>query len=163
METSMSNKLITPGELAPYFELDDVDGRRIRLSDFRGGPIVLYFLRGFMWPYCRASLARLRNGYEKFKNRAAEILAVGPNSPETFKQYWLNENIPFIGLPDPEHSVARMYKQEVNLFKLGRMPLNCIVDLNGYIRYAHYGASMQDIPSNNELLHVLDELNTAFK
>ena len=42
------SKLITPGELAPYFELDDVQGRRIRLSDFRGGPIVLYFLRGFM-------------------------------------------------------------------------------------------------------------------
>jgi len=57
--------------------------------------------------------------------------------------------------------VARIYKQEVNLFKLGRMPLNCVVDQKGYIRYAHYGASMQDIPSNNELLHVIDELNTS--
>lgn len=43
------SKLISPGEFAPDFELTDVTGRRIRLSDFRGNKIVvLYFLRGFM-------------------------------------------------------------------------------------------------------------------
>jgi peroxiredoxin len=41
-------KLITPGELAPDFELNDVDGKTIRLSNFRGRPVVLSFLRGFM-------------------------------------------------------------------------------------------------------------------
>ena len=41
-------KLLTPGELAPEFELDDLHGNLVRLSDFRGKPIVLYFLRGFM-------------------------------------------------------------------------------------------------------------------
>jgi peroxiredoxin len=106
-------------------------------------------------------LARLRDEYERFKSHGAEIIAIGPNPPATFKQYWRNENIPFIGLPDADHKVAGMYKQEVNLFKLGRMPLNCIVDLKGYIRFAHYGASMQDIPSNVELLHVIDLLNVA--
>jgi len=88
---------------------------------------------------------------------------VGPNDAAAFQRYWKNENIPFIGLPDPDHTVARMYKQEVNLFKWGRMPLNCIVDAKGYIRFAHYGASMQDIPSNDELLHVIDELNASSK
>lgn len=44
----MPSKLITPGELAPDFELKDVQGRPVRLSDFRGKPVVLYFLRGFM-------------------------------------------------------------------------------------------------------------------
>ena len=39
--------LLTPGEPAPDFETDDLNGRRIRLSDFRGQPILLYFLRGF--------------------------------------------------------------------------------------------------------------------
>jgi peroxiredoxin len=41
-------KLITPGELAPDFELRDVRNKLIRLSDFRGQPVVLSFLRGFM-------------------------------------------------------------------------------------------------------------------
>jgi len=42
------NKLITPGELAPDFKLKDVTGKLVRLSDFRGQPVVLAFLRGFM-------------------------------------------------------------------------------------------------------------------
>jgi len=106
-------------------------------------------------------LARLRDGYDQFTSRGVEILAVGPNPPATFKQYWHNERIPFIGLADPEHQVALQYRQEVNLFKLGRMPLSCVVDEKGFIRYAHYGASMSDIPSNEELLQVIDELNRA--
>lgn len=42
------HKLITPGELAPDFELADVTGRRVRLSDLRGKPVLLTFLREFM-------------------------------------------------------------------------------------------------------------------
>jgi peroxiredoxin len=42
------SKLITPGELAPDFELRDVQGNLIRLADFRGRPVLLSFLRGFM-------------------------------------------------------------------------------------------------------------------
>ena len=106
-------------------------------------------------------MARLRDGYSEFVARRAEILAVGPNDEATFKRYWSNEHIPFVGLPDPDHSVARMYRQEVNLFKLGRMPLNCVIDAKGYVRFAHYGTSMQDIPSNDELLNVIDELNAS--
>lgn len=42
------SKLITPGDLAPDFELDDVQGKHIRLSEFQGKPVLLAFLRGFM-------------------------------------------------------------------------------------------------------------------
>jgi peroxiredoxin Q/BCP len=105
----------------------------------------------------------LRDEYEKFTSRGAEIIAIGPNALSTFRQYWKNEQIPFIGLPDPDRLVARRYRQEVNLFKLGRMPLNCVIDAEGYVRFAHYGNSMSDIPSNEELLHVIDKLNTASK
>ena len=96
-------------------------------------------------------------------SRDSVVLAIGPDDPATFRRYWSNENIPFIGLPDPDHNVARLYRQEVNLFKLGRMPLNCVVDRKGNIRYVHYGTSMRDIPSNEELLHVIDELNESSK
>lgn len=88
-------------------------------------------------------------------------MAIGPNAAVTFKQYWAKERIPFIGLPDADHTVARRYRQEVNLFKLGRMPLNCVIDAKGYVRFAHYGRSMSDIPLNEELLQVIDELNAA--
>ena len=106
-------------------------------------------------------MARLRDGYRQFTDHGAEILAVGPDSLPVFLQYWKKERIPFIGLPDSDHTVARTYRQEVNLFKLGRMPLNCVIDAKGYVRFAHYGKSMSDIPTNDELLHVIDELNAA--
>jgi peroxiredoxin len=99
--------------------------------------------------------------YAEFVSRGAEILAVGPNDADSFKKYWVKESIPYIGLPDPAHVVARLYRQEVNIFKLGRMPLNCIVDKKGRIRYIHYGASMSDIPDNETFLSVIDEINRS--
>lgn len=103
----------------------------------------------------------MRDHYSDFLSRGAEILAVGPNDMKSFKKYWETENIPYIGLPDPDHKVARLYRQEVNIFKLGRMPLNCIVDTSGRIRYAHYSANMSDIPDNETFLNVIDELNRS--
>jgi peroxiredoxin len=106
-------------------------------------------------------LARLRDEYEQFTSRGAEILAVGPDGPETFRIYWEAEKLPFVGLPDPDHATALRYKQEVNIFKMGRMPLVTVIDGQGLIRYAHYGSSMSDIPKNKTLLEVIDALNAA--
>ncbi len=103
-------------------------------------------------------MARLRDDYDGFVSRKVEILAIGPNDKRSFQRYWKNERLPFPGLADPDHVVATTYHQEVNLFKYGRMPLVCIVGLNGRIRYVHYGTSMSDIPSNETLLKVIDEL-----
>jgi hypothetical protein len=62
-------------------------------------------------------------------------------------------------LPDPRHTVADLYKQQVKLIKLGRMPALLVVDKEGLIRYEHYGDSMQDIPENAIVIKLLDELN----
>ena len=103
----------------------------------------------------------MRDHYSEFTARGAEIIAVGPNDVAAFQLYWANEDIRFVGLPDPDHQVSKLYRQEVNLFKLGRMPLNCVVDINGRIRFVHYGSSMKDIPDNETFLNVIDELNQA--
>ncbi len=108
-------------------------------------------------------MARLRDEYESFTKRGADVLVVGPDSATAFRVYWETQKIPFVGLPDPGHEVALRYKQEVNLFKLGRMPLVTVVDAEGLIRYAHYGASMSDIPTNAELLDVIDRLTATSK
>ena len=106
-------------------------------------------------------MARLRDGYAKFAERGAEILAIGPDSFEKHIRYWNENNLPYPGLPDPEKQVSKIYKQEINLFKLGRMPLNTVVDRKGFIRFIHYGYSMSDIPDNETLLQVIDELNAT--
>jgi len=104
-------------------------------------------------------MAQLRRGYQEFVSRDAQVVVVGPEGRDAFATYWQDEHMPFVGLPDPNHSVLKLYGQEVNLFKLGRMPAQVIVDKSGQARYVHYGHSMSDIPSNEELLALLDEIN----
>ena len=94
-----------------------------------------------------------------FTARDAEILALGPDGPNAYRRYWESENLSFVGLPDPKHTVANLYNQEVNLFKLGRMPALLVVDKEGIIRYEHYGDSMKDIPENSIILDILDGLD----
>ncbi len=104
-------------------------------------------------------MAQLRQDYQKFLDRNAEVIAVGPEDAKTFASYWHNEQMPFVGLADHEHVVARLYGQKVNPLKLGRMPALVVVDKEGKIRYRHYGDSMSDIPQDEEILSLLDDLN----
>jgi len=104
-------------------------------------------------------MAQLRQDYQEFVNRHAEVIAVGPEDAETFTAYWHKEQMPFVGLPDHKHTVANLYGQKVDLLKLGRLPALIVVDKNGKMRYTHYGNAMSDIPENSEILSLLDELN----
>jgi peroxiredoxin Q/BCP len=103
-------------------------------------------------------MAQLRQEYQQFTDHDVEILVVGPEDAREFKKYWTKEKLPFIGLPDPKHRVLDLYGQEVKLLRLGRMPAQMIIDKQGMIRFAHYGNGMQDIPANDELLHILEQL-----
>ena len=76
-------------------------------------------------------------------------------------RYWEVEHLPFIGLPDPKHVVANLYGQEVNLFKLGRIPALMVIDKKGQVRFQQYSNSMSDIPENNLILGLLDKINSA--
>jgi len=103
----------------------------------------------------------MRDHYSEFASRGTEIVAVGSDNASSFQRYWESEKIPYIGLPDPEKNVLRLYKQEVNIFKLGRMPLNCVLDTDGRIRYIHFGSNMTDIPDNETFLNVIDQINAS--
>jgi peroxiredoxin Q/BCP len=106
-------------------------------------------------------MAQLRQDYELFLNKDAQIVTVGPEKAKAFRKFFKDKDLPFIGLPDPKHSVLKRYGQEVNLFKLGRMPAQVIIDKEGIARYAHYGHSMSDIPKNEEILEILEEINES--
>ena len=104
-------------------------------------------------------MAQLRHDYAKFEAEKTIMLVAGPENSEAFAKYWKENDLPFIGLPDPKHSVLKLFGQEVKLFKLGRMPAQIIIDKEGIARYAHYGHSMSDIPENKELLDIIREIN----
>ena len=104
-------------------------------------------------------MAQLRQDYQKFIARDVEVVVVGPENAKAFADYFEKESLPFVGLPDPKGSVLKLYGQEVNLFKLGRMPAQVLIDKAGIARFVHYGHDMSDIPANEELLALADDLN----
>ncbi len=104
-------------------------------------------------------MAQLRQDYSEFIKLETRVIVIGPEDARAFQTYWERNDLPFIGLPDPSASVLKLYGQEVNLFKLGRMPAQVIVDKAGIARFVHYGHSMSDIPENAELFDLLDQIN----
>jgi len=101
-------------------------------------------------------MAQLRQNYGEFVRRGAEVVVVGPEGPTGFRVYWEREKLPFVGLPDPDHTVLKLYGQQIKLFKLGRMPAQVIVDAGGVARWVHHGHAMSDIPANADVLALLD-------
>lgn len=106
-------------------------------------------------------MAQLRQDYSQFLAREIEVVVVGPEDATKFAAYFSENELPFVGLPDPKASVLKLYGQEVNLFKLGRLPAQVLIDKAGVARYVHYGHNMSDIPANEELLALGDEINAS--
>jgi len=104
-------------------------------------------------------MAQLRQDYPEFSRRNTEVIVAGPENSDAFEEYWQKESLPFIGLPDPNHTVLKLYGQQVNLFKLGRLPAQAVIDKNGKVRFVHYGHSMMDIPQNSEIIRILELLD----
>ncbi len=76
-------------------------------------------------------MAQLRRDYQEFVDRETEIIAVGPEGPEAFADWWHKHQMPFIGIGDPQHVIAKMFGQKVKLLKLGRMPAQFVIDKEG--------------------------------
>ena len=107
-------------------------------------------------------MAQLRDDHQKFVEMDTVIIVVGPEDAEAFQVYWTENDLPFIGLPDPTHTVLKRYGQEVKLFKFGRMPAMVLIDRSGLARFVHYGHSMSDIPDNQDVLETLAEINREY-
>lgn len=106
-------------------------------------------------------MAQLRQDYKHFVKLNTEIMVVGPENAKSFQKYWMKEALPYIGLPDPEHRILKLYGQEASLFKLGRLPAQMIIDKSSTLRYVHYGHSMADIPSNKEIMNLVKAIEAG--
>ena len=104
-------------------------------------------------------MAQLRRDHDKFIAQDTEVVVVGPENENSFLKYWQKNDLRFTGLPDPKHSVLKLYGQEINLFKFGRMPAQVAIDKKGVARFVHYGHDAEDIPTNAEILELLKTMN----
>jgi thioredoxin-dependent peroxiredoxin len=97
------------GQLAPDFELPASNGETVRLSDFRGKNVVLYFYPKDMTPGCTTEACDFRDHHQKFIDLNAVILGVSTDSLERHEKFIEKYNLPFLLLADEDHKVAEKY------------------------------------------------------
>lgn len=100
----------------------------------------------------------MRLDFDKFRGRKVPIAVIAPHDSLRVKTFWEEEGLPFIGIPDPDGNLGKLYGQEWNPLKLGRMPALFIVDQQGKIAFAHYGKNMADIPADEDILNIIESL-----
>jgi thioredoxin-dependent peroxiredoxin len=101
--------VIEEGKPAPDFELQSDSGETVRLSDFRGKPVVLYFYPKDDTPGCTTEACEFRDAYDAYRARGIEILGVSPDDVSSHEKFKSKYELPFTLLADPDHSTAEAY------------------------------------------------------
>ncbi|MEK6276060.1 MAG: thioredoxin-dependent thiol peroxidase [Actinomycetota bacterium] len=101
--------MVEEGKPAPEFEATTDAGERVKLSDFRGKPVVLYFYPKDDTPGCTVEACGFRDAYPKFEQRGAVVLGVSPDDEASHVRFKEKFELPFPLLADPEHAVAEQY------------------------------------------------------
>ena len=102
-------EVVSEGEPAPDFTLTSDAGESVRLSDFRGKPVVLYFYPKDDTPGCTAQACGIRDSYAEFERAGAVVLGVSPDKAAKHVKFKEKYGLPFTLLADPEHEVAERY------------------------------------------------------
>jgi peroxiredoxin Q/BCP len=101
--------VIEPGEKAPDFELPDQDGRTVKLSDFRGRPLVVYFYPKADTPGCTTQACGVRDHQADYAATGAAVLGISPDPVARVKRFHDKHALNFPLLADEDHAVAEAY------------------------------------------------------
>lgn len=108
-ETTIMADWIEVGKKAPAFTLTADDGRKIRLSDLKGSPVVLYFYPKDDTPGCTKEACAFRDRKTEMEKLGAKVLGVSPDTVESHVKFRDKYNLNFPLLADPDHVVAEKY------------------------------------------------------
>ena len=101
--------MIEPGQQAPDFELPDQDGRPVKLSDFRGQPVVVYFYPKANTPGCTTQACGVRDRRADYAKAGAVVLGISPDTVAKVKKFHDKQGLNFALLADERHPVADTY------------------------------------------------------
>ncbi len=101
--------MVEEGQPAPDFELASDKGETVKLSDFRGSSVVLFFYPKDDTPGCTKEACQFRDAYSEFKERGAVVLGVSPDGEASHVKFRDKYELPFTLLSDPDKEVAKAY------------------------------------------------------
>ena len=133
--------LLTPGTPAPDFTLPDQSGNPVRLSDFRGKTVVLYFYPKDNTPGCTRQACAFAAAYEAFRSRNAVVIGVSKDSTASHQRFAAKYDLPFVLLSDPDRQAIEAYgvwqeKKMCGKVSMGVVRSTYVIDGDGVIRHA---------------------------
>jgi len=97
------------GDKAPDFTLNDTFGNKIKLSNFKGKDVVLYFYPRDNTPGCTKEACGFRDDFNKFKSNSIEVIGVSLDNEENHKKFSEKFNLPFTLVCDTKAEVSKKY------------------------------------------------------
>ncbi len=155
------DKKLSPGDRAPGFSLSDQEGKTVKLSDFKGRKVLLYFYPKADTPGCTTQSCAVRDARQDFKKLKVDVLGLSPDTPEDQKKFDVKFSLGFPLLADTDHAVAESFgvwgdKTNYGTTHKGIIRSSFLVDEDGKIRRAWYGVKPEDtVPKAREALEEL--------
>lgn len=152
------------GKPAPDFELPDQNGNPVRLSDFLGRWVVLYFYPKDMTPGCTQEACAFRDAYAEFAQRDIIVLGVSADDVRSHQKFAQKYALPFPLLADTAHRVSAAYgawraKSMYGKTYWGVARLTVLIDPEGIVRHVFEKVVPQSHP--HEVLTVLQRLQST--
>lgn len=101
--------MLAEGDTVPSFELSDADGKKIKISDFKGKRFAIYFYPKDFTPGCTTEADEFSRDYNKFKKEGIEIIGISPDDVESHKKFVEKMGIPYPLLADSEKEVSKKF------------------------------------------------------
>jgi peroxiredoxin len=109
-KSGLADRAVQAGQSAPEFNLPELGGGRVRLSEaIENGPVVISFYRGAWCPYCNLEMQALQSALPEIERAGARLIAIAPELPEHAGQIREKGNLTFPLLHDWQNGVAREY------------------------------------------------------
>ena len=133
--------MLSVGEKAPQFTLNDGEGNTVKLSDFKGKKVVLYFYPKDLTPGCTVEACAFRDDISAIKKLDAVVFGVSADSEKTHQKFTAKHDLNFPLLADVNHEVCEKYGtwQEKSMYGRkywGIARITYIIDENGKIAKA---------------------------
>ena len=141
--------ILQTGDTAPDFALPSDQGTTVRLSDFRGKRVVLYFYPKDDTSGCTTQACGFRDAYPQIEEKNAVVLGISPDDEKSHRKFKTKYNLPFLLLVDRDHAVADAYGAwgEKSLYGrkyMGIIRSHFVVDENGNLADVQIKVSPQD-------------------
>ena len=134
---------LTVGDKAPAFSLTAADGKTVKLSDFKGRKVVVYFYPAASTPGCTKQACDFRDSLAELNEAGLDVVGISPDKPEKLAKFRDAEGLTFPLLSDPERTVLSewgafgeksMYGKTVQ----GVIRSTFVVDEKGKVEVAQY-------------------------